>query len=150
MQVEKLPTYGDNEKIIVRGAVAVAFDPIAVFWSGRHVALSRVEGEVYAHVFRRGRVHVDEVDTVLADIGAKPSTRSLVLGHIRRKFIKLGACDPFERLGNELIRLRVDANAAGKTAPVIGLTDSRYAKVGSSSTSQGGDKHSCNGTAWTS
>jgi len=100
-----------------------------VFWNGQHVPLSRIEGEVYAHIFRRGRIHVSEIDSLLQNIQAKVETRSLVLGHIRGKFTKIGACNPFERIGKEIIRLRVDADAKGRTAPVIGVTGPRYVKV---------------------
>lgn len=77
-----------------RGAVTVAFDPAAVWWNGRHVPLSPIEAQVYAHVARRGRVLREEIDRVLEEIGASAATRSLVMGHIRRKFLNLGACDP--------------------------------------------------------
>ena len=123
----------DNENVLLRGVVTVAFDPIVVFWNEQCVPLSRIEAEVYAHIFRRGRAHVSEIDSLLQDINAKSRTRSLVLGHIRGKFVRIGACNPFERLGNEMIRLRVDANAAGRTAPVIGATKPRYVRVTSSS-----------------
>jgi hypothetical protein len=125
------PPHADEESVLVRGAVSVASDPTVVFWNGQHVPLSRVEGEVYAYVFRRGRVHVSEIDALMTSIDAKPETRSLVLGHIRGKFARLGACNPFERLGKELIRLRVDADPNGRTAPVIGLTSLRYVRVSS-------------------
>jgi len=133
-QAADTPPSPDEENILVRGAVSVASDPIVVFWHGQHVALSKVESEVYAHIFRRGRVHVDEIDALLTSINAKPETRSLVLGHIRGKFARLGACNPFERLGKELIRLRVDADSNGRIAPVIGVTSSRYVRVKSSDT----------------
>lgn len=107
----------------------VAFDPIVVFCNKQYVPLSRIESEVYAHIFRRGRAHVSEIDELLQVIGAKISTRSLVLGHIRAKFIKMGTCNPFERLGKEMIRLRVDADATGRTTPMIGATGPRYATV---------------------
>ena len=125
----KLPSYKDEESILIRGVVTVAFDPIIVFWNGQHVPLSRIEGEVYAHIFRRGRIHVSEIDSLLQNIQAKVETRSLVLGHIRGKFTKIGACNPFERIGKEIIRLRVDADAKGRIAPVIGVTGPRYVKV---------------------
>lgn len=99
------------------------------FWRGAHVPLSIVENEVYAHIFRRGRIVVGELDELLDAIGAKAATRSLLIGHIRRKFLRMGACDPFERLGKDVIRLRVDADAAGRTAPVIGIKGLSYAQV---------------------
>lgn len=88
-----------------------------------------MENEVYAHIFRRGRIVVGELDELLDAIGAKAATRSLLIGHIRRKFLRMGACDPFERLGKDVIRLRVDADAAGRTAPVIGIKGPSYAQV---------------------
>jgi hypothetical protein len=126
---ERYRSYRDDESILVRGAVTVAFDPIVVFWKGAHVPLSMVENEIYAHIFRRGRIVVDELDKLLDAIGAKAATRSLLIGHIRQKFLRMGACDPFERLGKDVIRLRVDADAAGRTAPVIGLKGPRYARI---------------------
>lgn len=126
---ERYRSYQDEESILVRGAVTVAFDPIVVFWRGTHVPLSIVENEIYAHIFRRGRIVIDELNQLLDAIGAKAATRSLVIGHIRRKFLRMGACDPFERLGKDVIRLRVDADAAGRTTPVIGLKGPRYARV---------------------
>lgn len=121
-------TVSAEEAVVQRGAVTVAFDPIAVWWRGRHVPLSPIEARLYAHVARRGRVLNEELDKVLEEIGASAATRSLVMGHIRRKFLNMGACDPFERLGTSAVRLRVDPDHAGRTAPVIGVRLPRYAR----------------------
>lgn len=105
----------------------VAYDPTAVFWRNRPVPLSATEAEVFAYICRRGRVTHAEIDDVLARIGASVGTRSLVLGHVRRKFLQMGACDPFERIGTYMLRLRVDPDEWGRTAAVIGMRQARYA-----------------------
>ena len=117
------------ESVIKRGAVVVAFDPVMVTWRGIHVPLSPTEAHVYAYICRRGRVSVQEIDQVLEGLGCNPTTRSLVMGHIRGKFRKLGACDPFERLGSYAVRLRVDVDENGSGAPTIGARLPRYVRV---------------------
>jgi hypothetical protein len=117
----------EQETVIKRGAVVVAFDPLVVTWNGTYVPLSTTEAHVFAHLCRRGRTTLDEVEAALLTIGANPATRSLVLGHIRSKFLRIGACDPFERLGRSGLRLRVDPDESGRTTPVVGLTLPRYA-----------------------
>lgn len=114
--------------MLKRGAIIVAFDPIIVTWRSVPVPLSPVEAALFAHLARRGRATNDELDTVLEEIGASRQTRSLVLGHIRAKFRKLGACDPLERVGNTMYRLCVDADDTGSTGVVIGLRLPRYVK----------------------
>jgi len=116
-----------DELVTKRGAIVVAYDPIIVLWRDRAVPLSRTEAHIYAFICRRGRVTYDEIAQELQRYGASAGTRSLILGHIRRKFLSLGACDPFERLGNEVIRLRVDPDECGRTTPVIGLKLPRFA-----------------------
>lgn len=116
----------DMERAIKRGAIVLTFDPLLITWRDRCVPLSPTEAQVYAHICRRGRTTYEELDQVLADNGANPATRSLVLGHIRGKFRQIGACCPFERLGMNMLRLRVDPDEHGSTAPVIGLTVPRY------------------------
>ncbi|MGY2733562.1 hypothetical protein [Sphingomonas sp. UYP23] len=110
-----------------RGAVVVAQDPVVVTWNGQPVPLSPTEAQVYSHICIRGRVTHQEIDDVIQQIGANRATRSLVLGHIRGKFMKMGACDPFEREGTNALRLRVDPDEHGATRPVIGLEMPRYA-----------------------
>lgn len=132
--VECCPTCGALERdrgeaVAKRGAVTIAFDPLAVWWRGKYVPLSPVEALVFAFVARRGRVLLSEIDEEMAKAGAKPATRTLVMGYIRRKFLALGACDPFERLGNRMVRLQVDADETGSTAMVIGRRMPRYACV---------------------
>ena len=117
----------DKELIVRRGAVTVAFDPIFVTWKEECVPLSPTEAHVYAHVCRRGRTTLKEIEDVMLKIGAAPATRALVLGHIRGKFMRLGACDPFERLGKGILRVRVDPDARGSTGVVVGLSVPRYA-----------------------
>ncbi|RYF19749.1 MAG: hypothetical protein EOO77_09420 [Oxalobacteraceae bacterium] len=129
MQAGTTDLSNEREPIMVRGCVTVALDPIMIRWRDIFVPLSKVEAEVYAHVFRRGRIQVAEIDELLERIGASRATRSLVLGHIRSKFMQLGACNPFERLGNDMLRLQVDADANGRSAPLIGQTACRYARI---------------------
>ncbi len=119
----------DSEAVLKRGAVVIAYDPTIVTWRGRLVPLSPTEAHVYAHLARRGRATIAEIDAELHAFGSNPATRSLVLGHIRGKFRKLGACDPFERIGAHALRLRVDPDENGLAAPVIGLKLPRYATL---------------------
>ena len=119
----------EREPVIKRGAVVVAFDPLLISWHGHPVPLSRIEAEVYAHISRRGRVSLDELSRFMEGIGARASTRSLVLGHIRGKFVKIGACAPFEAAGHGCIRLVVDPDERGSRSPVIGLELPRYVTV---------------------
>lgn len=120
----------ETEPVLKRGAVLVAFDPVAVWWRGKPVALSPVEALVFARLAQRGRMVTFEIDEYMQTVGAKPATRSLVLGHIRRKFQLVGACDPIERLSTSMIRLRVDPDEQGSTGPIIGLRQLRYARAG--------------------
>jgi hypothetical protein len=117
------------EAVLKRGAVVVAYDPTIVTWRGRIVPLSPTEAHVYAHLARRGRATIAEIDDQLLAFGSNPATRSLVVGHIRGKFRKMGACDPFERIGAHAFRLRVDPDEKGLAAPVIGLRLPRYATL---------------------
>jgi|GEM_PF-2907992 len=121
---------GDEEETIIkRGAITVAFDPITIWWRNIAVPFSRVESHLFAVIARRGRVSFDELDDALQQMNASPSTRPVVLGHIRSKLQNLGACNPFERLGKDIIRLRVDADERGSVQATIGLTQPRYARV---------------------
>ena len=43
--------------------------------------------------------------------------------------MRLGACNPFEQLGNDMLRLQVDADANGRITPLIGQKARRYAKI---------------------
>lgn len=119
-----------DESVIKRGAVVVAFDPVAVWWRGQYVALSPIEALLYARIAQRGRMLYTDIDAYLREIGASAATRPVVLGHVRRKFLNLGACDPFERLGKVGVRLRVDPDERGFTTPLIGLRMPRYASTG--------------------
>ena len=119
----------EYEPVVKRGAIVVALDPIAVWWRSRPVPLSRTEAGIFALVVRRGRLSFEEIEQALVALGASVKTRPHVLGHIRRKLQDLGACDPFERLAKDMIRLRVDPDENGSREPVIGLKQSRYARA---------------------
>ncbi|QDZ06414.1 hypothetical protein FPZ24_02095 [Sphingomonas panacisoli] len=122
------PAGDDDEPVLKRGAIVVAFDPPTVWWRGCHVPLSPTEAATYAFIARRGRALVTEIDEFLDSIGAKRATRPLVLGYIRRKMVAMGACEPFQRLGIYAVRLQVDPDERGVTSPVIGLKQPRYAR----------------------
>ena len=108
--------------------VVVAFDPLLVIWREQCVPLSPTEAEVYAHIWRRRRAAGANIDKLWVEFGSNPSTRSLVVGRIR-KFHKIDACEPFEILGPRLLELRVEPDITGSTAPVTGPNGSRYATV---------------------
>lgn len=120
----------EGEPVVKRGAVIISSEPTLVTWNGKPVPLSPTEAQVYAFIAKRGRCTLDEVDDAMSAVGASPATRSLLLGHIRGKFRRLGACDPFERVGPSVLRLRVDPDGIGSTSPVIGLRLPRYVVAG--------------------
>jgi hypothetical protein len=118
-----------DEAIIKRGALTVAFDPVTIWWRGIALPLSRVESQLFAFIIRRGRVSLGELDLALEQMGASPATRPVVLGHIRRKVLSVGASNPIERLGKDVIRLVVDADETGSRQTLIGLTQPRFARA---------------------
>jgi hypothetical protein len=115
-----------GEAVVKRGAIIISSDPPLVTWRGKPVPLSPAQAHLYAFVARRGRCTYDELDAAIEDFGGKRANRSLMLGHIRSKFSRLGACDPFERIGPSTVRLRVDPDRSGSVATVIGLRLPRY------------------------
>jgi hypothetical protein len=106
---------------IKRGALIVTRDPYAVTWRGHPVRLSPTETHILATVAVRGRASFAALDEALLEFGANPSIRAVLMLRIRRKFIAMGASDPFERVGNSGVRLVIDADEDASRATVIGL-----------------------------
>lgn len=106
---------------IKRGALIVTRDPYAVTWRGHPVRLSPTETHILAMVAVRGRASFAALDEALLEFGANPSIRAVLMLRIRRKFIAMGASDPFERVGNSGVRLVIDADEDASRATVIGL-----------------------------
>ncbi|MCX8477242.1 MAG: hypothetical protein MT490_15750 [Sphingomonas sp.] len=107
--------------VIKRGAFVVWTDPLEVLCNGTTIPLSPTEACLFRIVALRGRASYAAIDDALIAFGSKPATRPVVMLHIRRKFAALGYPDPFERLGNQGVRLRVTADETGSTATMIGL-----------------------------
>lgn len=107
--------------VIKRGAFVVWTDPLEVLCSGTTIPLSPTEAYLFRAVALRGRASYAAIDDALIAFGSKPATRPVVMLHIRRKFTALGYSDPFERLGNQGVRLRETADETGSTATLIGL-----------------------------
>jgi len=106
---------------IKRGALIVTREPYSVTWRGRPVRLSPSEAHILATVAVRGRTTFAAIDEALREFGANPSIRAVLMLRIRRKFLALGASDPFERIGNSGIRLVIDADEDSSRATIIGL-----------------------------
>ena len=106
---------------IKRGALIVTREPYAVTWRGQPVRLSPTETHILATVAVRGRASFSALDEALQEFGANPSIRAVLMLRIRRKFMAMGASDPFERVGNAGVRLVVDADEDASRATVIGL-----------------------------
>lgn len=106
---------------IKRGALIVTREPYAVTWRGRPVRLSPTETHILATVAARGRASFAAIDEALAEFGASPGIRAVLMLRIRRKFLALGASDPFERVGNAGVRLVIDADEDASRATIIGL-----------------------------
>lgn len=106
---------------IKRGALIVTREPYSVTWRGRPVRLSPTETHILATVAARGRASFAAIDEALVEFGANPSVRAVLMMRVRRKFIAMGASDPFERVGNAGVRLVVDADEDASRATVIGL-----------------------------
>lgn len=110
-----------TETVIKRGAIVVTSDPLEVLWNDRLVPLSPTEAHVFRTIAVRGRSTYAAIDAALRAFGSNPATRPVVMMRIRRKFAAIGCSDPFVRLGQHGVRLRVDADARGSSATVIGL-----------------------------
>lgn len=111
-----------GETVIKRGAILIHNDPIEVTWQGLAVPLSPTEAFVFRTIAVRGRATNQAIDEALRAFGSNPETRPVVMMRIRRKFMALGSEDPFVRLGQHGVRLRIEADAHGSSATVIGLS----------------------------
>jgi DNA-binding response OmpR family regulator len=108
--------------VIKRGAIVIHSDPLEVTWHGMPVPLSPTEAHVFRAIALRGRATNQAIDEALEEFGSNPATRPVVMMRIRRKFMGLGSDDPFVRLGQHGVRLRIEADALGSSATVIGLS----------------------------
>jgi hypothetical protein len=106
---------------IKRGALIVTREPYAVTWRGRPVRLSPTETHILATVAVRGRASFAAIDEALLEFGASPGIRAVLMLRIRRKFLAMGASDPFERVGNAGVRLVIDADEDASRSTIIGL-----------------------------
>lgn len=106
---------------IKRGALVVTREPYAVTWRGQPVRLSPTETHILATVAVRGRISFAAIDEALAEFGASPGVRAVLMLRIRRKFLAMGASDPFERVGNAGVRLVIDADEDASRSTIIGL-----------------------------
>lgn len=113
-----------RETVIKRGAIVIHSDPIEVTWQGLSVPLSPTEAFVFRTIAVRGRASNRAIDQALIEFGSNPETRPVVMMRIRRKFGALGSEDPFVRVGQHGVRLRIEADALGSTATLIGLSQS--------------------------
>ncbi|RYD68428.1 MAG: hypothetical protein EOP58_00595 [Sphingomonadales bacterium] len=109
------------ETVIKRGAIVVTSDPLEILWNDRPVPLSPTEAQVFRTIAVRGRATYAAIDAALEAFGSNPATRPVVMMRIRRKFAVLGCSDPFVRLGQHGVRLRIEADANGSAATVIGM-----------------------------
>ncbi|MBX3565531.1 MAG: hypothetical protein KF730_13260 [Sphingomonas sp.] len=111
-----------GETVIKRGAIVIQNDPIEVTWQGLPVPLSPTEAFVFRTIAVRGRATNQAIDEAMREFGSNPDTRPVVMMRIRRKFMALGSEDPFVRLGQHGVRLRIEADAWGSSSTVIGLS----------------------------
>ena len=121
------PADPERRPMIRRGAVTITFDPIDVRWNGIRVALSPLEGQLFALVARRGRVPWAEIDTVLDARHARTNTREVLLFRLRRKFADIGAGDPLETVRGWGLRFRVEPDTRGSRTLWIGVSEAEDA-----------------------
>ena len=122
---EPVAGLADTERrpMIRRGAVTITFDPVDVRWNGIRVALSPLEGQLFALVARRGRVPWAEIDSVLDARHARTNTREVLLFRLRRKFADIGAGDPLETVRSWGLRFRVEPDTRGSRTLWIGVSE---------------------------
>ena len=112
----------ERRPLVKRGAVTMTLDPLEFHWNGVRVALSPVEGAVFATLLRRSRLRWGDVNAVLADNGCCIDSRDVLIHRIRRKFAEVGAADPIETVRGWGLRFRTEADAQGSSAFWIGAT----------------------------
>jgi DNA-binding response OmpR family regulator len=117
----------ERRPMIRRGAVTITFDPVDVRWNGIRVALSPLEGILFALVARRGRVPWAEIDSVLDARHARTNTREVLLFRLRRKFADIGAGDPLETVRGWGLRFRVEPDTRGSRTLWIGVSEAEDA-----------------------
>jgi AcrR family transcriptional regulator len=117
----------ERRPMIRRGAVTITFDPVDVRWNGVRVALSPLEGQLFALVARRGRVPWTEIDSVLDARHARTNTREVLLFRLRRKFTDIGAGDPLETVRGWGLRFRVEPDTRGSRTLWIGVSEAEDA-----------------------
>ena len=125
--VPGVPADTERRPMIRRGAVTITFDPVDVRWNGIRVALSPLEGQLFALVARRGRVPWDEIDSVLDARHARTNTREVLLFRLRRKFADIGAGDPLETVRGWGLRFRVEPDTRGSRTLWIGVSEAEDA-----------------------
>ncbi|MEO6216286.1 MAG: TetR family transcriptional regulator [Sphingomonas sp.] len=113
----------ERRPMVRRGAVTITFDPVDVRWNGIRVALSPLEGQLFALVARRGRVPWAEIDSVLDARHARTNTREVLLFRLRRKFADIGAGDPLETVRGWGLRFRVEPDTRGSRTLWIGISE---------------------------
>jgi hypothetical protein len=121
------PADPERRPMIRRGAVTITFDPVDVRWNGIRVALSPLEGQLFALVARRGRVPWAEIDSVLDARHARTNTREVLLFRLRRKFADIGAGDPLETVRGWGLRFRVEPDTRGSRTLWIGVSEAEDA-----------------------
>jgi DNA-binding response OmpR family regulator len=121
------PADTERRPMIRRGAVTITFDPVDVRWNGIRVALSPLEGQLFALVARRGRVPWAEIDSVLDARHARTNTREVLLFRLRRKFADIGAGDPLETVRGWGLRFRVEPDTRGSRTLWIGVSEAEDA-----------------------
>jgi AcrR family transcriptional regulator len=118
-----VPADTERRPMLRRGAVTITYDPIDVRWNGIRVALSPLEGQLFALVARRGRVPWDEIDRVLDARHARTNTREVLVFRLRRKFADIGAGDPLETVRGWGLRFRVEPDTRGSRTLWIGVSE---------------------------
>ncbi|GAA0322501.1 hypothetical protein GCM10009087_35960 [Sphingomonas oligophenolica] len=113
----------ERRPMIRRGAVAITFDPVDVRWNGVRVALSPLEGQLFALVAQRGRVPWADIDRLLDVRHSRTNSREVLIFRLRRKFAEIGAGDPLETVRGWGLRFRTEPDARGSRTLWIGVSE---------------------------